>query len=290
VVRGATATRGVTPARCTAESTFRALRHPASPGSRRRETRAAAGDGVVHSRPHGPCPRHDLPQDARHATAHRVTHDARRTAHRLGDPYRPHRGDAVCDLHCSRVCPTIRRRRSHHHAVIDRSPSVAVRAHSTHIWGQLCGQPLPGPWMNEPGSVDNSWSVRGQLPPGSGCPRARRPVHGPVPDRTHNPPRRGTCPDDVHPHHPQALLLLLDISSSKNRRRTTAWMERIGTPRSTRPGPGPGMAPVGPRLYGDRTGSARATAPMCRPGAPSPTSPTHEHPSHEQESSRQEHP
>ena len=132
-----------------------------------------------------------------------------------GDPYRPRHGDAACYLHGGRVCPTIRRRRSHHRAVIDRSPSVAVRAHFTHIWGQLCGQPLPGPWMNEPGSVDNSWSVRGQLPPGSGCPRARRPVHGPVPDRTHNPPRRGTCPDDVHPHHPQALLLLLEISSSK---------------------------------------------------------------------------
>ena len=126
---------------------------------------------------------------------------------RPGDRHRPRSGDPACGPTCSGECPTTDRRPGHHPGVTDRSPSVVVRAHFTHIWGQLCGQLLPGRWMNGDGSVDNSWTVRGQLPGEPSCPPRDRPVHGPVPSSTHRTPRPATCPDDVHPHHPQALTI-----------------------------------------------------------------------------------
>jgi hypothetical protein len=213
---------------------------------------------VVHRPADGPWRGHDLPQLPGHAAVHRVRRDTRRTATHPGDRHRPRSGDPACGLTCSGECPTTDRRSSHHPGVTDRSPSVVVRAHFTHIWGQLCGQLLPGRWMNGDGSVDNSWTVRGQLPGEPSCPPWHRPVHGPVPSSTHSTPRPATCPDDVHPHHPQALLLLLDVSLSEERRRTRRWMKRSGASGTPRPGPGPGMALVAPRLYGDRTSSARA--------------------------------
>ena len=181
--------------------------------------------------------------------------------------------------------------RSHHLGVADLSPSVAVRAHFTHIWGQLCGQSLPGRWMN-------ARQIRGQLVDrpgttraGAGLSTAHRPVHGPVPTATHRPPRRASLPGrrSIHTIHSPFYYCWISLLS-KNEEEQRRWMERSRPPGTPRPGPGPEMTPVGRRLYGGRTGSARAgrrSPPHPVPPVPSraaiPTSPS-------DESSRQEHP
>jgi len=120
-------------------------------------------------------------------------------------------------------------RRGHLRAVL-ATRCVFGRPRFTHIWGQLCGQSPREPWTDRRRSVDNSCSTRGQIGPDRLHPPTRRSTHGPVRRRVHMTPHRATCADDLRPHHPQALVLLLEISSSGKEERRSGGENAFGPP------------------------------------------------------------
>ena len=212
---------------------------------------------------------HDLPQLPRHAAVRRVRRDARRTATQPGDRHRPRSGDPACDLTYRRGCPTTDRRPGHHPGV---DGSVAQRRRARTLHPHL-GTTL---WTVTSGAVDERGRIRGQLVDRRWTTSGSRAVHAAPPRPRARPelhPQDAT-PCDLPGRPPStpstAPLLLLDVSLSEERRRTRRWMNRSGGPGTPRPGPGPGMAPGAPRLYGDRTGSARAQSRHGRPLDPQP--------------------
>jgi hypothetical protein len=91
---------------------------------------------------------------------------------------------------------------------------VPARPLFTHIWGQLCGWMSTDPWTDRASPVDNRCSSLGQIGLRGVHPPRRGSAHRRSPGCLHRTPHPATCENTVHPHCAQALVLLLEFSSS----------------------------------------------------------------------------
>lgn len=122
---------------------------------------------------------------------------------------------------------------------------------SAHTWGQ--------PWGQLGLAVDESEAVR-IYPP------TARTIHRSATRATHTPATAVTCANELNPHNPQHLLLLLSLRSSKKENKTKtsggrSWgqlLRRVAM--STKPGGGRGDA-------GRRDGLTWTPALFCTPAA-----------------------